>query len=62
MSKTEIYEKLLNFSMNTMSYEIYEDAVYHLLWMFDKIDPELQKFMFPEKEVKDVQLPDNNKL
>ena len=56
-SKTEIYEKLLDATMNSMSYEIVKDYIYHLKWLFEKLDPEMEKYFFPEKEVKDVQLP-----
>ena len=30
MNKTDIYEKLLDATMNSMSYEIVEDYIYHL--------------------------------
>lgn len=62
MNKTDIYEKLLDATMNSMSYEIVEDYIYHLRWLFEELDPEMKKFFFPEKEVKDVQLPEDNKL
>ena len=54
MNKTDIYEKLLDATMNSMSYEIVEDYIYHLRWLFEEIDPEMKKYFFPEKEVKNV--------
>ena len=38
MNKTDIYEKLLDATMNSMSYEIVEDYIYHLkMYNFQKI-------------------------
>lgn len=62
LNKTDIYEKLLDASINSSSYEIVEDYIYHLRWLFEKLDPEMQTYFFPEKEVKNVQLPENSKL
>lgn len=61
MNKTEIYEKLLDATMNSMSYEIVEDYIYHLRWLFEEMDEEMKKYFFPEKEVKkDVQFSKDN--
>lgn len=62
MSKTEIYEKLVKMSLYTMDYGKYEELADAITYLFSKMDPEVEKYFFPEKEVKDVQLPENSKL
>lgn len=62
MSKTEIYEKLIKMSLYTMDYGKYEELADVITYLFSKMDPEVEKYFFPEKEVKDVQLPENTKL
>lgn len=57
-NKTDIMEKLVKMSLETMNYEEYEETADHLLWLFEKCKPEVLKTFFPEKEVKDVQLPE----
>lgn len=61
-NKTDILEKLIEMSLWTNEYEKYVETADHLTWLFKKTDPEIERFFFPEKEVKDVQLPENNKL
>lgn len=61
-NKTEIMEKIAEWSLKAEDWEKYEETVDHLLWLFKNIDKEVQKIFFPEtKEVQiNVQLPKNN--
>lgn len=61
-NKTEIMEKIANWSLTTNDWETYEETVDHILWLFKNMKEEVKEIFFPEeKEVKiNVQLPKNN--
>lgn len=61
-NKTEIMEKIANWSLSTFDWNLYEETTDHILWLFKEIDEDVKKIFFPEeKEEKiNVQLPKNN--
>lgn len=61
-NKTDIMEKIANWSLSTFDWNLYEETTDHILWLFKEMDEEVKKIFFTEKKEEkiNVQLPKNN--